>query len=130
MVPLGLEYARRSDPAQILRRAFSPDTVLLTLEEAHPQLDKGQTQTVTVHVYQREDGRPMYLVEGTLTLTFPDRPAETAYLRPTDSSGRSQVEFAVPADLANMSVVEYRVCLNLPADPRICAVESFLYRSR
>jgi hypothetical protein len=130
MVALGLEYVRRTDPAQMLRRAFSAETVQLSVAEAHPQLSKDQTQEISLHVYHRQDGAPMYLVEGMLTLTYPDRPSETYYFSPTDNAGRSAVQFKVPADLANMSIVEYRVCLNLPADPQICATESFFYRNR
>jgi hypothetical protein len=128
MVPLGLDYIRQTDPAQILRSAFTSDTVQLNIEEAHPQLNQGQNQRVTLHVYNRKDGKPMYLVEGTVTLTYPGRPSDTVYFKPTDSTGSSSVDFQVPKDLANMSVVEYRVCLNLPAEPRICSFESFLYR--
>lgn len=130
MVPLGVEYVQRSQPAQILRRAFSNETVLLTVEESAPQLRRGEDQKVVMRVYQRQSGKPMYLVEGILTLTFPNRPSQTLYFRPTDQEGRSQLVFQVPDDLPNLSVVEYRVCLNLPADPRICATESFIYRGK
>jgi hypothetical protein len=130
MVALGSEYLRRNDPGQILRQAFSPETVHLTVEEAQPQLRSGERQRVTAHVYQSRDNSPMYLVEGTLTLTYPGRPSQTLYLQPTDAAGRTQIEFEVPKDLENLSIVEYRVCLNLPSDPRLCATESFLYRNR
>ena len=30
--------------------------------------------------------------------------------------------------LANMSAIEYQVCLDLPDDPQVCAVDSFIYR--
>jgi hypothetical protein len=130
MVPLGLEYIRMTDPVQVLRRAFSSDTVQLSIEEAHPQLGKDEIQKVIIHVYHRKNGNPMYLAEGSLTLTYPNRPSESIHFAPTDSSGRSVIEFSVPQDLANMSVVEYRVCLNLPAEPRICSTESFLYHNR
>lgn len=129
MAPLGLEYARRNDPKQILRLAFSPETVSLKVEEESPQLTAGKEQIIRMHVFHLPENKPMYLVEGTVTFSLPDGSAEKLAFKPTDRDGTSQVTLHALQGLANLSVVEYQVCLNLPGDPKICTTDSFIYRA-
>lgn len=128
MAPLGLEYIRQSDPAQVLRQAFSSDTVLLQVEEEQSQLGKDEQQRIRLHVHRRADGKPMYLVEGTLTVSMPGKPAVIYHIKPTDQNGLSEQVLEPIMDLPAMSVIEYQICLNLPSEVPICQTDSFLYR--
>ena len=128
MSPLGMEYVRSTDPSLLLRQAFSSETILLKTDESLAQLAAGEEQRITMHVYRRSDGQPLYLVEGVLTLNMPDHPSVEFHFKPTDRSGASTVTIPPLKGLAAMSVVEYHVCLNLPGDPKVCATESFIYR--
>lgn len=128
MAPLGLEYIRQTDPGQVVRQSFSPETLLLQVEEAQSQLGKGEQQRISMHVHRRVDGKPMVLVEALLTVSKPGKPAEIYHFKPTDQNG-SSVQILEPIkDLPAMSVVEYQVCLNLPGDAPFCQTDSFLYR--
>jgi hypothetical protein len=128
MAPLGLEYERTTNSSQLLRQAFSTETVLLKTDAGHSKLASGEEQPITMHVYRRDDGQPLYLVDGTLTLNMPDLPPQQFHLKPTDRSGASTVVIPPLKGLAPMSVVEYHICLNLPGDPKICSTESFIYQ--
>jgi hypothetical protein len=112
----------------MLRQAFSADTVQLQVEEALPQLSQGEQQRISLHVHRRADGKPMYLVEGTLTVSMPGKPVVIYHFKPTDQNGQSEQVLEPIKDLPAMSVVEYQVCLNLPSDTPICQTDSFLYR--
>jgi len=127
LAPLGLEYAHRSEPTQSLRQAFSAETVLLQVEEASPLLGKGEAQRIRVHVRRQPGARPMYLVDASLTLVMPGKPAQLFNLRPTDQDGATELVLPPIEDLPAMSIIEYQVCLNLPSIQPICQTDSFLY---
>lgn len=128
MVPLGAEYIRNTDPAQVLRQAFSPDTVRLQASAAFPQMSKGQVQAIKINVFRRVDGQPLYLVEARLEINIAGLPSQHYSIKPTDHSGSSSFTLPPLGELPAMSVVEYQVCLNLPGDQPICATDSFIYR--
>ncbi len=127
MAPLGLDYIHSTAPGSLLRQAFSSDTIRIQTDESHPQLAAGQEQQIHLHIFRRSDGQPLYLVEASLVLTMPGRPSTEFHFKPTDRNGASSLSIPPLKDLPAMSVVEYRVCLNLPSDPKICATESFIY---
>jgi hypothetical protein len=126
MAPLGLKYASENEPGEILRRAFSPDTVVLKVDKSEPQLGPGEQQQLTLHVFQRDSNRPMYLVEGQVTLSLPDHTSKTYYFKPTDRTGSSTLTLPVLKGLPNMSGIEYQVCLNLPGNSKICQTDLFI----
>jgi hypothetical protein len=129
MAPLGIQYAAESEPGEILRRAFSPETVELKIEESRPILGKNEEQHLAIHVFQRETSEPMYLVESDITVNLPDGTSKTYHLKPTDRDGSATMVLPPLKDMPNMSVVEYQACLNLPGDPKICATDSFIYQN-
>ena len=128
LAPLGAAYVRQTDPTQVLHNGFSPASVLLQVEVSQSQLAKGAQQVIWMHVFQRVDHKPMYLVEGVLTVTKPGKRPEVYHFKPTDHTGLSEKVLDPIQDLSPMSVVEYQVCLNLPGDVPICQTESFIYR--
>jgi hypothetical protein len=125
MVPLG---AVSVDKSQVVRRQFTADTLEIRLEEELPQVGRGEQQRLFIQVLERGSGQPVAFVPGVVHLNLPDKPARSVVFLPTNQDGRSEVVLAPMDGLPNMSVVEYQVCLTLPDDPVICAVDSFIYR--
>ncbi len=125
---LGWLWLQQRDPGAVALKRFTPETVQLSLEERSPQVARGEQQQVSLLVLDRATGEPMGWVAGRLSLNLPDRPALELAVPPTGPDGRASVDLPPLDGLENMSVVEYRVCLELPDDPQVCAVDSFVYR--
>ena len=128
MVDLGRQYVTSVEPGLMALMRFTSDTIEIRLEEANPQLGRGESQKLILQVINRTNGQPMAWVMGRLILNLPDRPAQELDFPPTERDGKATVDLAPFDGLANMSAIEYRVCLDLPDDPQVCAVDSFIYR--
>ncbi len=128
MVALGKEYFDRFPPPEDiqLRNLFTPDTIKLVISADKPNLNDNEAQIIRVLVQQRDSGTPLERVESTLVLSFPDRPAIRYFLPPTDSQGMTVLTIPPQPNIANGTRLSYQVCLNLPSDRPICALDSYL----
>ncbi len=128
MVDLGWQYAKNTDPGQIARRFFSPETLEIQLNEEKSQVGRGEEQRILMRVISRTNGQPVRLVPARVTLLLPDRAGPGGNFPPTDGDGRAEAVLPPLDGLPAMSVVEYQVCLELPGNTPVCAVDSFVYR--
>ncbi len=128
MAALGLEHLKQKDPSLILKRAFNSETIHLALEEEKSQVGANEQQNIRIQVLRSGNWAPLYLVESMLELTIPGQTQQMFRLRPTDRDGISQLTLPAMNGIPAMSVIEYKVCLNLPSDKPICSVDSFVYR--
>ena len=128
MVDLGRQYVMSVEPGLMALKRFTSDTIEIRLEEANPQVGRGESQKLTLQVLNRANGQPMALVVGKLTLSLPERLPRNLNFPPTERDGKAAMDLAPFDGLANMSAIEYQVCLDLPDDPKVCAVDSFIYR--
>jgi hypothetical protein len=128
MASLGKIYADRfpvPDEIRILDM-FSPDTINLVIGSDKPNLNDNEEQTIRMFVQERGSGQPLERVEASLILNFPGQPAARYFFPPTDAEGMSAVSVQQPPELANGSRVPFQVCLNLPSERQICALDSYL----
>ncbi|MBN1371909.1 MAG: hypothetical protein JW987_08200, partial [Anaerolineaceae bacterium] len=128
MAALGVEHLKQKDPGLILKRAFNSETIHLALEEEKSQVGANEGQSIRIQVLRSGNWAPLYLVESMLELTIPGQAPQQFRLRPTDRDGISLVTLPGISGVPAMSVIEYKVCLNLPSDKPICSVDSFVYR--
>lgn len=128
MAALGVEHLKQKDPGLILKRAFNSETIHLALEEEKSQVGANEGQSIRIQVLRSGNWAPLYLVESMLELTIPGQAPQQYRLRPTDRDGISQLTLPGISGVPAMSVIEYKVCLNLPSDKPICSVDSFVYR--
>lgn len=128
MAPLGKTYVERFPPDESARIAnlFSPERIRLTVSADKPSLNSSEEQTIRVMVWQNDTEQPLEHVEGSLVLNVPDRTPYRFTFSPTDSSGMSVVTIPPQPDLPNGIRLSYEVCLNLPSEQPICAVDSYL----
>ena len=128
LAPLGQEYVDRNPPPEDVRitNLFSPERIRLTISVDKPNMNGNEEQTVRVSVWARETEQPLERVEGTLVLNIPNRTPIRFALPPTDGNGMSVVVIPPQPDLPNGVRLSYEVCLNLPSELPICAVDSYL----
>lgn len=77
MQPLGEEYLEKFPPDEALelQNLFSEENILLTASVDKPTIGEKDTQTVRMVVEQKLTGKPFDRVEGTLVVSFPDKPS-------------------------------------------------------
>lgn len=128
MEPLGRAYLERYPPApeEEIQNIFSPNTVSLTISADKPNMNDNEEQYIRMLVQQMDTGQPLERVEGSLILNFPDRPSVKFSIPPTDASGFSVVTIPPQEGLVNGSRLSYQVCLNLPSEQLICALDSYM----
>jgi hypothetical protein len=129
MVPLGREYLRATGSAPTEQTAFqvTHDTVRLAVNVAQPRAAADQGQRFELLLLRVDNQRPVTSVESALTLTLPDGTQTLYYLPPTDANGNAGLLIApLQPPPPNGSVIAYRLCLNVPADPPLCASGSYL----
>jgi len=61
-----------------------------------------------------------------VVVELPDGSTYTTVLGPTDANGYAGVEIPPMNAVANGVILPYTVCLNVPSQEPICAVESYL----
>ena len=128
MAPLGKEYIKRYQPpeeAQI-RNMFSPDRISLIIAADKPNINSDEDQVIRMLVRQSDTVQPIERVEATIILIPQDQPQSRYFLPPTGPDGISWVKIPPQPGLANGSRLAYQVCLNLPSERPICAVDSYL----
>ncbi len=129
MVPLGREYLRATGSAPTEQTAFqvTHEPVRLAVNVAHPRAAADQGQRFELLLLRVDNQRPVTSVESALTLTLPDGTQTLYYLPPTDANGNAGLLIApLQPPPPNGSVIAYRLCLNVPADPPLCASGSYL----
>ncbi len=128
LAPLGEEYVKRNPPAATdqIQNMFSVDHISLVISADRPALNEADEQLIRMLVQQRETGQAMERVEATLVLYFPDRPAVRYNFPPTDSDGMSVAVIPPQSEVGNGTRLSYQVCLNLPSEKPICAMDSYL----
>jgi hypothetical protein len=128
MAPLGKEYLQAFPPpeeAQI-RNMFSPERISLVVSADKPNINVDEEQLIRMLITQGETGLPLERVEATLVLTSQDRPANRYFFPPTGPDGMAVLAIPPQPGLANGSRLSYQVCLNLPSEKPICALDSYL----
>jgi hypothetical protein len=128
MAPLGKDYLKRfpaPEDAQI-RNIFSPEKITLVVAADKPNISDNQEQIIRMLVFQSDTKQAMQRVEANLILGFQDRPSIRYTFPPTDGNGVSAVVIPPQAELVNGSRLSYQVCLNLPSEQPICAIDSYL----
>ncbi len=128
MAPLGQEYIERFPPTEDvqIRNAFSLDNISLLVTADKPNINDNETQYIRMMIRQKDTGQPVERVEATLVLKYQDSPAIRFFLPPSDENGMSVVEIPPQTGLANGTRLSYQVCLNLPSEQPICALDSYL----
>jgi hypothetical protein len=128
MAPLGKEYVTRfpaPEEAQI-HNLFSPQTVSMAVAADKPNIGDNEEQIVRMLVFHTDSKSAIQRVEAYMVLAFQDRPSVRFNFPPTDKNGISSVVIPPQADLANGSRLSFQVCLNLPSEQPICAIDSYL----
>jgi hypothetical protein len=128
MSPLGKEYLKRFPPAEEaqIRNLFSPERITLVVAADRPNISDNQEQIIRLLVFHSDTKSAMQRVEASLILGFQDRPPARFSFPPTDNNGVSAVVIPPQPGLANGSRLSFQVCLNLPSEQPICAVDSYL----
>jgi hypothetical protein len=128
MAPLGKDYTDRFPAPEDIQIVdlFSPETITLLISADRPNINDNEEQNIRMLVQQSDTGVPLERVEATLVLNLPDRPSIRYFFQPTDADGMSMVTIQPLSDLANGSRLSYQVCLNLPSEHPICALDSYL----
>lgn len=128
MAPLGQEYIKRFPPPEDLQvqNVFSPDTISMLVTADKPTLNDNESQLVRMMIRQRDTGQPIERVEATLVLHYQGSPPIRYFVPPSDADGMSVVEIPPQSGLANGTRLSYQVCLNLPSEKPICAMDSYL----
>jgi len=128
MAPLGQEFVKRYPPpeeAQI-RNIFSPDRISLIIAADKPNINDNENQVIRMLVRQSDTGLPIERVEATIIISTQGLPPSRYFMPPTGPDGMSGVKIPPLPGLANGSRLAYQVCLNLPSETPICAVDSYL----
>lgn len=128
MAALGQEYIKRFPPPEDIKiqNVFSPDSISLLVSADKPTLNDTDAQYIRIMIRQKDTGQPLERVEATLVLNYQDSPSVRFFLPPSDANGIAIVEVPPQAGLANGSRLSYQVCLNLPSEKPICAMDSYL----
>ncbi|MEN4011586.1 MAG: hypothetical protein AB1453_00665 [Chloroflexota bacterium] len=129
MVALGREYLRAAggEPAEQTAFQITQDAVRLAVNVVQPRVAADQGQRFELLLLEADNQQPVSSVESSLTLTLPDGTQALYYLPPTDAKGSAGLLIApLQPPPPNGSVIAYRLCLNVPADPALCAGGSYL----
>jgi hypothetical protein len=128
MANLGQEYVRRFPPPDEyeIRNMLSPENISLIVTADKPTINNNEAQYIRIMIRQKATGQPLERVEATLVLNFQDGPSERFFMPPSDANGMSIVEIPAHPGLANGTRLSYQVCLNLPSEQPICALDSYL----
>lgn len=130
MDSLGLEYFRLTRPEQAAwesEPAVDAEEIRIVANAGDTRIPANQSQRFDVYVVRAADNQPVANVDATLTLTLPDGSSLPYAVPPTDSQGRASLTVdPIEPELANGTVVSFRVCLNVPADGQVCVSDSYL----
>ncbi|MBE0695704.1 MAG: hypothetical protein IH586_02165, partial [Anaerolineaceae bacterium] len=102
------------------------ESISLLVSADKPNINDNEPQYIRVMIRQKENGQPIERVEATLVLNYQNSPSIRFFLPPSDANGMSIVEIPPQPDLANGTRLSYQVCLNLPSEQPICALDSYL----
>ncbi len=116
-----LGETKRAEPLD-----FSPETVRLQLSEARTRVRADESNRIDVLVLSAESRQPLANIEAGVVVELPDGSTYTTTLGPTDANGYAGVEIPPMNAVANGVILPYTVCLNVPSQEPICAVESYL----
>jgi len=128
LAPLGEEYIKRFPPPEEFQveNVFSAGAISLLVSADKPTLNDNESQIVRIMIRHKETGQPIERVEATLVLNYQDSSPIRFFLPPSDSRGMAMVEIPAQPGLANGTRLSYQVCLNLPSEEPICAIDSYL----
>jgi hypothetical protein len=127
MAPLGEEFLKKKNPIVTLADIFNTSTLQIVLEEEKAQVREKEEQHLRIFVMRSGDLAPVGLVEGTVELNLPGKPPTVIHFNATDEHGMTDATLPTITGLPAMSAVEYKVCLNIPGDQPVCAVDSFIF---
>lgn len=132
MAPLGALYLKSlqgqvNPPKEI---HFSTDTVLLQTAELYPLLSPKMQQQVRLLVQEKGTAQPIMNVEATLSVELDGVTLFSGTFPKTQADGFSSLVLPAFDMLSPGTVVPYRVCLNVQADPAICRNGNFLIWKR
>lgn len=134
MILSGEKYTAppRDDPGSQAAEAgveplqYSPEAVILQLSEARARVRADESNRIDLLVLSAESRQPLANIEAGVVIDLPDGSSITVPIGPTDANGYAAVDIPPMSSVANGVILPYHVCLNVPSDVPICAVESFL----
>lgn len=123
-VNLGLRYRDlfyRPETAAI--DESQPINLAIQVWEDLPMVSPGQEQVIGVVVYG--NNIPFAGSQPELTLTLPDGSPQTYVMPPTDDQGESKIAIE-PLDVANGTLIPYKVCVTAQEEQKFCVLDSYL----
>jgi hypothetical protein len=123
-VNLGLKYRDlfyRQETATV--DESQPLDLAIQVWEDLPMVSPNQEQVIGVVVYG--NNLPLIGSRPELTLTLPDGSPQAYVMPPTDDQGESKVSID-PLDVANGTLIPYKVCVAAQKEQKFCVLDSYL----
>jgi hypothetical protein len=126
LVPLGKRYLETKDTEESTTTQVPEAEYLLQVGEKKSRVSSSESQVIYFVVFNKNGNEPIQGMEAVVTLTPPgDLPMDYA-MPPSDGNGFSSVEIPPIPEAKNGSLINYRVCLNIPSDPPVCESDTFM----
>ena len=123
-VHLGLKYRDlfyRQETATV--DESQPIDLAIQVWEDLPMVSPNQEQIIGVVVYG--NNLPLIGSQPELSLTLPDGSPRAYVMPPTDDHGESKINIE-PLDVANGTLIPYKVCVSAQEEQKFCVLESYL----
>lgn len=128
LAPLGQQYLELLQKRQGENKplTISPETVAILLTEQFKKLAPASPQRIEILVFSKADQKPLAGIESELELTLPDGKLYTAGIEATQNDGKASVIIPPMKDIANGSILSYRVCLKAATSQPVCASSNYV----
>jgi hypothetical protein len=100
-----------------------PIDLAIQVWEDLPMVSPNQEQVIGVVVYG--NNQPLIGNQPELTLTLPDGTPRAYVMPPTDDEGESKISIE-PLDVANGTLIPYKVCVAAQEKQKFCVIDSYL----
>ena len=77
-------------------------------------------------MFSKADQKPLAGIESELELTLPNGELYTAGIEATQNDGKASVIIPPMKDIANGSILSYRVCLKVATSQPVCASSNYV----
>jgi len=114
---LGYDYLRA-------RTGLTPN-LQLRIWEQNAYLAPGETQIISLLIYNQTPSQPLKDLQPTLTITLPDGSQQKLTFPPTSASGSSYIEWKGNNQKGGYS---YQICVTWPGAEPACASEGWLVK--
>ena len=129
LAPLGIQYLQQisgTGAPTIQSTDLSAGNLVLSVGEQSNQVSADSPQKIDIMVTQHNNQQPVTNVEASLTIALPDGTQYSAVFPATGLDGRASLIVPAMKDVANGTILEYRVCLNGTDGNPVCATGSYL----